>query len=64
MALDASHRIRTPKRDSIMLTRRIALMGTAIAALMVTVPALTDDLKLPRERVELVAARTSSADII
>lgn len=41
-----------------MLTRRTALMGAAIAALMSTAPALAgaaDDLKLPRERVELVA---------
>jgi nitrite reductase (NO-forming) len=42
--------------ESIMLTRRTALMGAAIAALMITAPALAaDDLKLPRERVELVA---------
>lgn len=41
-----------------MLTRRTALMGAAIAALMMTAPAMAgapDDLKLPRERVELVA---------
>lgn len=41
-----------------MLTRRTALMGAAIAALMMTTPALAgaaDDLKLPREKVELVA---------
>jgi nitrite reductase (NO-forming) len=42
--------------ESIMLTRRTALMGAAIAALIVSAPALAaDDLKLPRERVELVA---------
>jgi nitrite reductase (NO-forming) len=42
--------------ESIMLTRRTALMGAAIAALMISAPALAaDDLKLPRERVELVA---------
>lgn len=41
-----------------MLTRRTALMGAAIAALMLAAPALAgaaDDLKLPREKVELVA---------
>ena len=39
-----------------MLTRRTALMGAAIAALIVSAPALAaEDLKLPRERVELVA---------
>ena len=41
-----------------MLTRRTALMGVAIAALMMTTPAMAgagDDLKLPRERVSLVA---------
>jgi nitrite reductase (NO-forming) len=44
--------------ESIMLTRRTALMGAAIAALMVTTPAMAgpaDDLKLPREHVTLVA---------
>jgi nitrite reductase (NO-forming) len=44
--------------ESIMLTRRTALMGAAIAVLMVTTPAMAgpaDDLKLPRERVTLVA---------
>lgn len=39
-----------------MLTRRTALMGAALAALMVTAPAaFADDLKLPREHVDLVA---------
>jgi nitrite reductase (NO-forming) len=41
-----------------MLTRRTALMGVAMAALMMTAPTLAgaaEDLKLPRERVELVA---------
>ena len=41
-----------------MLTRRTALMGAAITALMMTVPEIAeaaDDLKLPREKVELVA---------
>jgi nitrite reductase (NO-forming) len=43
--------------ESIMLTRRTALMGAAIAALMMAAPAAAaaDDLKLPRERVTLVA---------
>src|SRR3569623_2986197 len=44
--------------ESIMLTRRTALMGAAIAAMMMTAPALAgsaDDLKLPREKVTLVA---------
>jgi len=41
--------------ESIMLTRRTALMGAAIAALMMTVPALADELRLPRQKVELVA---------
>lgn len=44
--------------ESIMLTRRTALMGAAIAALMMNVPLIAraaDDLKLPREKVELVA---------
>jgi nitrite reductase (NO-forming) len=38
-----------------MITRRTALMGVAIAALVMAAPALADDLKLPRESVELVA---------
>lgn len=41
-----------------MLTRRTALMGAAVAALMMTAPAMAgpaDDLKLPREQVTLVA---------
>ena len=39
-----------------MLTRRAALVGAAVAALlMTTVPALADDLKLPREQVSLIA---------
>jgi nitrite reductase (NO-forming) len=39
-----------------MITRRIALVGAAVAALLAAAPALAaDDLKLPRERVELVA---------
>jgi len=39
----------------IMFTRRTAMMGAALAALMVAAPALAQDLKLPRQRVELVA---------
>ncbi len=38
-----------------MITRRTALMGAAIAALLATAPALADDLKLPRQHVNLVA---------
>jgi nitrite reductase (NO-forming) len=44
--------------ESIMLTRRTALMGAAIAALMMAAPVAVraaDDLKLPRQKVELVA---------
>src|SRR5215469_9727270 len=44
--------------EGVMLTRRTALMGAAIAALMMAAPAMAgaaDDLKLPREKVELVA---------
>src|SRR3954451_5570513 len=38
-----------------MLTRRIAMMGAALAALMMATPALAQELKLPRQKVELVA---------
>jgi len=38
-----------------MITRRTALMGAAIAALLATAPALADDLKLSRQHVNLVA---------
>jgi nitrite reductase (NO-forming) len=38
-----------------MITRRTALMGAAIAALLTAAPALADDLKLPRQHVNLVA---------
>ena len=38
-----------------MLTRRTALMGAAIAALAMTLPALADELNLPRQKIELVA---------
>src|SRR6185369_2193831 len=44
--------------ESIMLTRRTALMGAAVAALMMAAPAVAgaaDELKLPRQKVELVA---------
>jgi nitrite reductase (NO-forming) len=52
------HPIELGQMESIMLTRRTALMGAAVAAMMMTVPALAgsvDDLKLPREKVMLVA---------
>jgi len=38
-----------------MITRRTALMGAAVAALLATAPALADDLKLPRQHINLVA---------
>jgi nitrite reductase (NO-forming) len=38
-----------------MITRRTALMGAEIAALLATAPVLADDLKLPRQHVDLVA---------
>jgi FtsP/CotA-like multicopper oxidase with cupredoxin domain len=39
-----------------MFTRRVALIGAAATALMLATPALAaDDLKLPRQKVELVA---------
>ena len=38
-----------------MITRRTALMGAAVAALLATAPALADDLKLPRQHIDLVA---------
>jgi len=39
-----------------MITRRTALLGAAVAALVATAPALAaDDLKLPRQAIELVA---------
>ena len=39
-----------------MITRRTAFLGAAVAALVATAPALAaDDLKLPRQAVELVA---------
>jgi nitrite reductase (NO-forming) len=40
-----------------MFNRRTAMMGAAAAALMLATPALaqTPDLKLPRQKVELVA---------
>jgi nitrite reductase (NO-forming) len=39
----------------IMLTRRTAMMGAALAALILAAPALAQDLNLPRQKVELVA---------
>ena len=38
-----------------MLTRRAAMFSTAAAALMLAVPALADEPKLPRQQVDLVA---------
>lgn len=38
-----------------MITRRTALMSVAAVALVIAAPALADDLKLPREKVELVS---------
>jgi nitrite reductase (NO-forming) len=38
-----------------MISRRIAITGTAVAALVLAVPASAGDLNLPRERVEFVA---------
>jgi len=39
-----------------MITRRTALMGAAVAALLATAPALAaEDLKLPRQHIDLVA---------
>jgi nitrite reductase (NO-forming) len=38
-----------------MINRRIALLGAAFAAMVIALPALAQDLKLPREQVKLVA---------
>jgi nitrite reductase (NO-forming) len=38
-----------------MLTRRTAMMGAALAALILATPALAQELNLPRQKVELVA---------
>ena len=38
-----------------MLSRRAAMFGAAAAILMLATPALSQDLKLPRQKVELVA---------
>ncbi|CCD95204.1 Copper-containing Nitrite reductase (NO-forming) nirK [Bradyrhizobium sp. ORS 375] len=38
-----------------MLTRRTAMFSAAIAAMILAAPAVADDLKLPRQRVDLVA---------
>ena len=39
-----------------MITRRAALVGAAVAALLAAAPALADeDLKLPRQAIQLVA---------
>jgi nitrite reductase (NO-forming) len=42
-------------KGMIMFTRRTAMMGAALAALMMATPALAQELKLPRQKVELVA---------
>ena len=38
-----------------MLTRRTAMLSAAIAAMMLAAPAVAEDLKLPRQKVDLVA---------
>jgi nitrite reductase (NO-forming) len=38
-----------------MLTRRTAMIGAALVGLIAAMPALADELNLPRERVNLVA---------
>ncbi|MDU6731069.1 MAG: multicopper oxidase domain-containing protein, partial [Bradyrhizobium sp.] len=38
-----------------MLTRRTAMFSAAIAAMMLAAPAVAEDLKLPRQKVDLVA---------
>lgn len=38
-----------------MLTRRTAMFSAAIAAMMLAAPAMAEDLKLPRQKVDLVA---------
>jgi nitrite reductase (NO-forming) len=47
--------MKSNSRRDVMITRRTALMGAAIVALLATAPALADDLKLPRQHVNLVA---------
>jgi nitrite reductase (NO-forming) len=42
-------------KERMMLTRRTALIGAAIAALIAVTPARADELKLPRQHVDLVA---------
>jgi nitrite reductase (NO-forming) len=39
----------------VMISRRTAMMGAALAALLLAAPALADEPKLPREHVTLVA---------
>jgi nitrite reductase (NO-forming) len=41
--------------ETTMLNRREAILGAALAALITALPAYADDLKLPRQKVELVA---------
>jgi nitrite reductase (NO-forming) len=43
------------RKVKIMLTRRTAMMGAALAALTMATPALAQKLDLPRQKVELVA---------
>src|SRR5205823_4942365 len=45
--------IQTKERS--MLTRRTAMFSAAIAAMMLAAPAVAEDLKLPRQKVDLVA---------
>lgn len=37
-----------------MITRRTAMLGAAVAALLTAIPVIADDLKLPRQHIELV----------
>jgi nitrite reductase (NO-forming) len=46
---------RNTEKGKIMLTRRTAMMGAALAALVMATPALAQKLDLPRQKVELVA---------
>jgi nitrite reductase (NO-forming) len=42
-------------KGTIMLTRRTAMLGAAVAALILAAPAMAQDLNLPRQHVDLVA---------
>ena len=47
---------RRHRKERVTITRCTALLGAAVAALVATAPALAaDDLKLPRQAIELVA---------